>query len=347
MKHSVLIGVAVMLAATWSVPSHAGAFFGAGASFPKPVYLAWAKAYKAVQSEDILIYTAVGSGKGLAEIMAARTDFGASDMPFSADDLSKNGLMQFPSVIGGVVPAINLKGVADGQLRIDGTTLAAIFLGKIKYWNDAALVALNPGLTLPNEPIVALHRSDKSGATFNLTNYLSKVSAEWRAAQGEGFVIAWKHGEEVASSDAMAQKISSTNGAIGYLDFTDQSKRHLAAVKMKNAEGQFVAANVNSFAAAAAAAKWNAANGFYEILTNEPGKESWPITSATFILIEHTPTVTENAKATLKFFDWAYGQGDAIALELGYVPLPDSVANLVRNAWKAQIKNRAGQALWK
>lgn len=345
MNSGALSALLALVVTSWCAPAHAGGFFGAGASFPKPVYLAWGKAYKA-QSEDVLIYTAVGSGKGLSEILAAKTDFGASDMPFSAEELATKGLIQFPAVIGGVVPAFNIKGVADGQLQLDGVTLAAIFMGKIKNWSDPALVALNPGLALPNDPIVLVHRADRSGATFNLTNYLSKVSPEWRASQGEGFTIAWKRGEEVSGSEAMAQKIANTEGAIGYLDYTDLHKRHLDAVKMKNQAGQFVSANVNSFAAAATSAKWSAANGFFEILTNEPGKDSWPITSASFILIERTPTVAENVEATLRFFDWAYRNGDAIAVELGYVPVPDSVADLIRNAWKTQFKSHTGKALW-
>lgn len=346
MNNNLLAVITVLLAASWSGVTQAAAFFGAGASLPKPVYLAWGKAFKA-ETQDVLIYTAVGSGKGLSEILAAKTDFGASDMPFAAEELAKNGLMQFPAVIGGVVPTINVKNVGDGQLQLDGAALAGIFLGKITRWNDAALIALNPGLSLPNDAIVVVHRADKSGATFNLSHYLNTVSAEWRAAQGEGSTLAWKSGVEAAGSEAMAQKIASTSGAIGYLDFTGMQKRHLAAVKMKNREGLFVAPTAQGFAAAASSATWNAANGFYEILSNEPGKQSWPITSASFILIERTPTVTENVEATLKFFDWAYSKGGAIAVELGYVPLPDSVAEQVRNAWKTQIKSRAGQALWK
>lgn len=344
MKLSTLVCLGMVIAL--SGEAQAGAFFGAGASFPKPVYLAWGKAYKA-QSDGVLIYTAVGSGRGLAEIIAARTDFGASDMPFKQAELEKNGLMQFPTVIGGVVPAVNIKGVGDGQLKLDGATLAGIYLGKITRWNDAALTALNPGLSLPNEAIAVVHRADKSGATFNLTNYLSKASSEWKAAQGEGFTINWKVGVGAEGSEAMAQKIIATASSIGYLDFADLNKKHLTAVKMKNLDGAFVSASVNSFAAAASAAKWNAANGFYEILTDEPGKESWPITAATFVLLERTPTVTENVAETLKFFDWAFRKGDAIAVDLSYVPLPDSVADLVRNAWRTQIKSRAGQSLWK
>lgn len=345
MKGSALSAVLAFVVTSWCAPLQAGAFFGAGATFPKPVYLAWAKAYKA-QSDDVLIYTAVGSGKGLSEILAAKTDFGASDMPFSAEELAKNGLIQFPAVIGGVVPTFNVKGVADGALQLDGAALAAIFLGKIKNWNDPALAALNPGVALPNDPVVLVHRADRSGATFNLTNYLSKVSPEWRSAQGEGFTIAWKRGEAVEGSEAMAQKITSTNGAIGYLDYTDLHKHHLDGVKLKNQDGQVVSANVKSFAAAASSAKWSTANGFYEILTNEPGKDSWPITSASFILIERTPAVAENVEAALRFFDWAYRKGDAMAIELGYVPVPDSVADLVRNAWKTQLKSYTGKAMW-
>lgn len=345
MKKSILLGLNLLLATSVSAVAQAGAFFGAGATFPKPVYLAWGKAYKA-KSGDVLIYTAVGSGKGLAEILAAKTDFGASDMPFTTEELEKNGLIQFPAVIGGVVPTINIKGVGDGQLQLDGTTLAGIFLGKISRWNDAKLAALNPGLSLPNDAIVVVHRADKSGATFNLSHYLSAVSAEWRTSQGEGFTLAWKAGVDAAGSEAMAQKIASTNGAIGYLDFADIRKHHLAAVKLKNLDGQYVSPGVANFAAAAAATQWKAANGFSEMLSNAPGKESWPITSASFILLERTPRVTENVEAALKFFDWAYREGDVSAIDLGYVPLPDSVADLVRFAWKSQIKSRAGKPLW-
>lgn len=336
----------LVAAVLWLGGAEAGTFFGAGAAFPKPVYLAWGHAYKA-ESDGILIFTVVGSGKGQNEIKSARTDFGASDMPLTMEELSKEGLVQFPTVIGGVVPVANVKGVADGQLRLDGDTLAAIFLGKITRWNDAAIVALNPGVSLPNEAINVLHRTDKSGATFYFTNYLSKVSNAWKTTQGEGLTVAWNGGVGVDSSENMAQKIATTPNAIGYLDFVILKKKSLAAVTMKNAEGMFVAANNASFSAAASAAKWNPANGFREILTNQPGKESWPVTSATFVLVERTPSVTENVVDTLKFFDWAYRKGDQIALDLNYVPLPDSVADLVRNTWKTQIKNHAGVPVWK
>ncbi len=344
MRFVKLLGLVVGL--SLSTYTQAGTFFGAGASFPKPVYLAWGKAYRA-QSDGVLIYTAVGSGKGLAEILAARTDFGASDMPFEIAELNKHGLMQFPTVIGGVVPAVNIKGISEDQLHLDSMALAAIYMGKITRWNDPALVALNPGLNLPNDAISVIHREDKSGATFNLSNYLSKVSPTWKAVLGEGFTVAWKVGMGVAGSEAMAQKIATTNGAIGYLDYADLHRHQLTDVMLKNHEGVFVSASVSSFSAAASAAKWNVANGFYEILTDEPGKESWPITSATFVLVEHTPGVTENLYESLKFFDWAYRNGDQIAIDLNYVPLPDSVADQVRAAWKTQIRSHAGAPVWK
>lgn len=345
MHKRTLWAMLALVSVHWTEPLQAGAFFGAGAAFPKPVYLAWGRAYKE-QTGNPLIFTAVGSGKGIAEIMASKTDFGATDMPIKREELEQNRLVQFPTVIGGVVPTANIKGIGDAQLQLDGATLAAIFLGKITHWNDPALTALNPGLTLPKEAITVIHRSDKSGATFYLTNYLSKVSSEWKASHGEGLSISWSTGVGMDSSENEAQKIAATPNSIGYVDYVMLKKRNLVSVKLKNQDGVWVAANEKSFSAAAAAAKWSAATGFYEILTNQSGKDSWPITSATFALVERTPLVPENVVDTLKFFDWAYGKGDATALELGYVPLPDSVADLVRNAWKSQIRDRAGKPLW-
>lgn len=327
------------------VTAQADTFFGAGASFPKAAYLAWSKAYE-THSQNKMIYTAVGSGKGLAEIVAARTDFGASDKSFNKAELDQNNLMQFPSLIGGVVPVVNIKGINDDQLQLDGTTLAAIFLGKVTRWNDAAISALNPSLSLPNETINVIYRGDKSGQTYNFSNYLSKVSPDWKATMGEGFTLSWKVGTAADNASVMAQKVSSTANAIAYMDFADIQKKQLHAIKLRNASGAFVKAEISSFSAAASAAKWSATNGFNEVLTNLAGEKSWPITAATFIVLERNPKVPENVAATLKFFDWAYREGDAIAIDLGYVPLPDSVADLVRSAWKTDIKNRAGQSLF-
>ncbi len=324
----------------------ADAIFGAGATFPNAVYQAWGKAYKA-QVGTTLVYTPVGSGKGIAEISAARTDFGASDKPLKQDELNKSNLMQFPAVIGGVVPAINVKGIASGQLLLDANTLAGIYLGKITRWNDVALQALNPRLVLPNAAIVVVHRSDKSGTTFNFTNYLSKASPEWKASVGEGLAVAWPVGEGGAQNEGVARMLAATPNSIGYLDLAILLQKNLTPVRMKNRDGAAVSPNAHSFAAAAAAAKWSAANNFYEILTDEPGKDSWPITAATFILLERTSTVAEHVTEIMKFFDWSYRNGDKLADELSYVPLPDVVADAVRGAWKLQVQDRTGKALWK
>lgn len=326
--------------------AHADAIFGAGATFPNAIYQAWGKAYQA-QTGTMLVYTPVGSGKGIAEIMAARTDFGASDKPLKPEELEKLQLIQFPAVIGGVVPAINLKGVSSSQLILDANTLAQIYLGKITRWNDSVLQALNPGLALPAADIAVIYRSDKSGTTFNFTNYLSKVSPEWRAAVGEGLSVAWKVGEGAEKTDGVAKKITATLNSIGYLDLADLLKRGLTYVKMQNRDGVVVSPSAQSFAAAAASAKWSAQNGYYEILTDEPGKDSWPITAATFILLQRTPDIPEHAVEVMKFFDWAYRNGAELADGLHFVPLPGSVAEGVRSEWKAQVKNRTGQALWK
>lgn len=339
---------AVLLAAVLALSSgvsSADAIFGAGATFPNAVYQAWGKAYQA-QTGTTLVYTPVGSGKGIAEIVAARTDFGATDKPLKQEELDKNKLMQFPAVIGGVVPAVNIKGVANGQLQLDALTLSYIYMGKITRWNDAQIKALNPTLSFPNAEIAVLYRSDKSGTTFNFTNYLSKVSPEWKTAIGEGLSVAWPVGEGAEKTEGMTRKIASIPNSIGYLDLADLLKKGLVYAKMKNHDGVMVSPSAHSFAAAAASAKWSASNNFYEILTDEPGKDSWPITAATFILLERTPTLADHVAEIMKFFDWSYRNGDKLADELSYVPLPDVVADAVRGAWKLQVKDRTGKALW-
>ncbi len=325
--------------------AQADAIFGAGATFPNSIYQAWGRAYK-VKTDTTLVYTPVGSGKGIAEISAARTDFGASDKPLKPDELSKLKLMQFPAVIGGVVPAINIKGIADGQLLLDANTLAGIYLGRITHWNDPELQALNPAVLLPNAEINVVYRSDKSGTTFNFTNYLSKASAEWKASVGEGLSVAWKTGVGADKTEGLAKKISETPNSIGYLDLADLQKKGLTATRMKNRDGNIVSPSSASFAAAAAAAKWSAANSFYEILTDEPGKDSWPITAATFILFERDPALPEHVAEVMRFYDWAYRNGADMAIALHYVPLPENVANSVREAWKTQVKGSTGKSLW-
>lgn len=324
----------------------ADAIFGAGATFPNAVYQAWGKAYQA-ESGTTLVYTPVGSGKGIAQIVASRTDFGATDKPLKREELAQHKLMQFPAVIGGVVPAVNIRGIAAGQLKLDAYTLSAIYMGKVTRWNDVMIAALNPGLTLPNAEIAVLYRADKSGTTFNFTNYLSKASPEWKSAIGDGLTVAWPVGTGVEKTEGMTRALAATSNSIGYLDLSDLLKKGLAYTKLKNRDGVMVTPNAKSFAAAAASAKWSAANDFYEILTDEPGKDSWPITAATFILLERTPAIPEHAAEIMKFFDWSYRNGAQLADELSYVPLPDTVADAVRVAWKSQVQDRAGKALWK
>lgn len=341
---NILLGCVASLSIFASV-AYAEAMFGAGAAFPNPVYQAWGKAYQA-QTGSALVYTPVGSGKGIAEITAARVDFGASDKPLKPEELEKSKLMQFPTVIGGIVPTVNIRGIANGQLLLDANTLAEIYLGKITRWNDPALLALNPGLALPDANIAVIHRSDKSGTTFNLTNYLSKVSPEWKAAVGEGLTVEWKTGEGVERLDGMAKKLANTPNSIGYLDMADLQKMNLTYVRMKNREGVAITPSAQSFAAAAVSAKWSPSNNFFEILTDEPGKDSWPITAATFILLERTSSDAGHIAEVLKFFDWAYRSGQQIADNLHYVPLPANVVEGIRSAWKSQIKNSAGKPLW-
>ena len=325
--------------------AYSDSIFGVGATFPNSVYQAWGKTYQ-TQTGNQLVYTPVGSGKGLAAIVAAKTDFGASDKPLKMDELDKAQLMQFPMVIGGVVPVVNLKGIASGDLVLNGATLAAIFMGQVTRWNDPVLRALNPNLKLPDAEIVVITRSDKSGTTFNFSNYLSKVSPSWRSALGEGLTLAWPVGSGAEGTKGVAKKLTETVNAIAYMDLADADARQLSTVNMFNRSGALVTPNAASFAAAAASAKWSAATGYYEILTDQAGADSWPITAATFILLARTQITPERGVAVIKFFDWAYRDGDALAHSLHYVPLPDSVAEGVRAAWRNDVKNKMGKAVW-
>lgn len=345
MKQLVISLAAVSTLAFASVSS-ATDITGAGATFPYPIYAKWAEAYKA-QGGVNMNYQSIGSGGGIKQITAKTVDFGASDMPLKPEALEKEGLMQFPTVIGGDVPVINVNGIEPGKLKLDGTTLADIYLGKITKWNDPAIVALNKGMNLPDDNITVVHRSDGSGTTFIFTNYLSKVSADWKANVGEGTAVSWKAGTGGKGNEGVASYVQRIKGAIGYVEYAYALQNKMSTVQMKNRDGQFVAANADSFKAAAAGAHWDKAPGFYEILTDEAGKEAWPISGATFILMHKAQDKPESATAVLKFFDWSYANGDKLAAELDYVPMPDSVVKLVRAAWKAQIKDASGNALWK
>lgn len=310
---------------------------GAGATFPYPIYAKWADAYKK-ESGTSVNYQSIGSGGGIKQIQAKTVDFGASDMPLKSDELSKHELVQFPTVIGGVVPVVNLPGIASGQLKLSADALADLFLGKIKKWNDPRIVALNPGVKLQALPVSVVHRSDGSGTTFIFSNYLSKVSPAWKTKAGEGTAVKWPTGVGGKGNEGVAAYVQRIKGGIGYVEYAYALQNKMNTAQLKNRDGQFVAANEASFIAAAANAKWNKASGFYEILTDEPGKASWPISGATFILVHKQPANPARSTEVLKFFDWAYSKGDKMALELDYIPLPDNVVKLIQASWKENIK---------
>jgi len=319
---------------------------GAGATFPYPIYAKWAEAYKAKTGTG-MNYQSIGSGGGIKQIIAKTVDFGASDMPLTPEALAKDGLMQFPAVMGGVVPVINVAGIEPGQLKLDGPVLAHIFLGTIKKWNDPAIVSLNKDAKLPDTSINVVHRADGSGTTFIFTNYLSKVSPEWKTAIGESTQVNWKVGIGGKGNEGVANNVKQIKNSIGYVEYAYALQTKMTYTQLKNREGQYVKPDDASFKAAAASADWEKATGFYELLTNEPGKASWPITGATFILMHKVQDKPESALAVLNFFDWAYTNGSEMAGKLDYVPMPDKVQKLVRAAWKKEIKSKDGKAIWK
>ncbi|MDP2879268.1 MAG: phosphate ABC transporter substrate-binding protein PstS [Sulfuricella sp.] len=318
---------------------------GAGATFPYPIYAKWAEAYKA-KTGTSMNYQSIGSGGGIKQIQAKTVDFGASDKPLKLEELDKHGLMQFPAVMGGVVPVINLADITPGQIKLNGTVLADIFLGKIKKWNDPAIVALNKDAKLPDDAITVVHRSDGSGTTFIFTNYLSNVSPTWKTQECEEASVAWPAGVGGKGNEGVASYVKQIKNSIGYVEFAYALQSKMTYTQLQNRDGQFVKPDEESFKAAAANAQWDKAPGFYEILTDEPGKQSWPITGATFILMHKIQSKPENAAEVLKFFDWAYANGGKMALEMDYIPMPDSVVKLVKGAWKAQIKDASGKAVW-
>ena len=333
------------LALGLSSVAFAGDITGAGATFPYPIYAKWAEAYKA-KTGTSMNYQSIGSGGGIKQIQAKTVDFGASDKPLKLEELDKHGLMQFPAVMGGVVPVINLAGITPGQIKLSSTVLADIFLGKIKKWNDPAIVALNKDAKLPDDLITVVHRSDGSGTTFIFTNYLSKVSPEWKTKVGEEASVAWPAGVGGKGNEGVASYVKQIKGSIGYVEFAYALQSKMTYTQLQNKDGQFVKPDEDSFKAAAANAQWDKAPGFYEILTDEPGKASWPITGATFILMHKVQDKPANAAEVMKFFDWAYTNGGKMALDMDYIPMPESVVKLVKGAWKAQIKDASGKAVW-
>ena len=317
---------------------------GAGASFPAPLYAKWAAGYHKATGVKIN-YQSVGSGAGLRQIEARTVDFGASDAPLTDEELQKKGLVQFPTVVGGIVPVVNVRGIQPGQLRLSGQVLGDIYLGKITQWNDEAIRALNPGVALPDLAIAPVRRADGSGTTFGFTNYLSKVNAEWKSRVGEGTAVNWPLGAGGKGNEGVSAFVARLPGSIGYVEYAYAKQNRLAHVQLQNASGNFVNPDDDTFKAAAAGADW--ARSFHQILTQQPGANAWPITSATFILLHKVQDKPAQAAAALKFFDWALRTGDQTAAELDYVPMPASVKDVIRQSW-AGIQDAGGQPVgWK
>lgn len=315
-------------------PARSESFTGAGASFPASLYQAWAREYAAA-SGDRLNYQSIGSGGGVRQVIAHTVDFGATDKPLKPEELARSGLVQFPAAIGGVVPVFNLPGIGPGQLRLTGPLLGEIFLGRIKRWNDPRLAAVNPGLKLPPFPITVVHRADGSGTTFLFTTYLAQTSPNWARMVGASDAVKWPAGIGGKGNDGVAAFVRQTYGALGYVEYIYARKGKVSYALLQNAAGQFPAPTLNSFAAAAAAAPWGRASGNYVLLVNQPGAQAWPISGATFILMHREQERPEKARAVLRFFDWAFGHGDATATRLSYVALPASLKSMVRQQWRA------------
>ncbi len=314
---------------------------GAGASFPAPLYAKWAADYNKATGVKIN-YQSVGSGAGIKQIEAKTVDFGASDAPLKDDELKAKNLVQFPMVIGGVVPVVNIKGIAAGQLKLSGQVLGDIYLGKITKWTDPAIKALNPTLALPDADIAQVRRADGSGTSFIFTNYLSKVNAEWKSKVGEGTAVNWPVGAGGKGNEGVAAFVGRLPNSIGYVEYAYVKQNKMTYAVLKNAAGNFVAPDDTAFKAAAAGADW--AKSFYQILTEQPGKDSWPITGATFILMQKAQDKPAQATASLKFFEWAYKNGDKTADDLDYVPMPAAVKTTVEKSW-ADIKDTSGKAV--
>jgi phosphate transport system substrate-binding protein len=317
---------------------------GAGATFPYPVYGQWAWLYNK-ETGVKLNYQSIGSGGGIKQIQAKTVDFGASDAPLKADELDKSGLLQFPMIMGGVVPVVNIPGIEDGKLKLSGTTLANIFLGKINKWNDAALVKENPGLALPDTAITVVYRADGSGTTWIFTNYLSKVSKVWQDSIGNAKAVKWPAGVGGKGNEGVAAYVQRIKGSIGYVEYAYALQNKLTYSLLQNQAGKYVAPTSATFQAAAANADWAKAEGFYLVLTDQPGDESWPITGASFILVHKEQANAATAKEVLRFFDWCYRKGGGTAEKLDYVPMPEKVVSLVEKAWTEQIK-ADGKPIW-
>jgi len=315
---------------------------GAGSSFAAPIYSKWAEAYAKTTGNKIN-YQSVGSGAGIKQIKSKTVDFGASDMPLKDEDLKEAGLVQFPTCMGGVVPVINVAGVKPGQLKLTGTVLADIYSGKVAKWNDAEITSLNPGVTLPDAQIATVHRADGSGTSFIFTNYLSKVNADWKAKVGEGTAVNWPGaGVGGKGNEGVAQYVQRLPNSIGYVEYAYAKQNKMDYVLLKNSAGSFVAPDDATFKSAAAGADWS--KTYYQVLTDEPGKDSWPITGATFVLLQKTQDKPAQGAAVMKFFDWAFANGDKAAAELDYVSLPEALKVQIRKTW-TEVKDASGKTV--
>jgi phosphate transport system substrate-binding protein len=333
-----------LAAAAIATSSLAADITGAGATFPYPIYAKWADAYKKSTGNG-MNYQSIGSGGGIKQITAKTVDFGASDMPMKADDLRKNGLVQFPAIMGGVVPVYKLEGIGPGQLKFTGALLADIYLGKVAKWNDPAIAKLNPGVKLPTENISVVHRSDGSGTTFLWSNYLSKASPDFKTAVGEGTSVKWPTGVGGKGNEGVASYVQKINGAIGYVEYAYAKQNKLPYGQVQNKAGKFVAPDDETFKAAAAGADWNSVPGMGVVLTDQAGDKAWPITGASFILIHAKQEKPEAGREVLKFFEWSFKNGQGMASDLDYVPMPEPVVKQIQAAWKG-VTDGAGKPVF-
>ncbi|KAF3999357.1 phosphate ABC transporter substrate-binding protein PstS [Glaciimonas immobilis] len=344
--NKLISSIVLALGASFAVSSvMAAEITGAGASFPYPIYAKWAESYKAATGNS-LNYQSIGSGGGIKQIKAKTVDFGASDMPLKAEELAADGLMQFPAIMGGVVPVVNLEGVTPGQLKLTGAVLGDIYLGKVTKWNAPEIAALNPGVKLPASDITVVYRADGSGTSFVFTSYLSKANPGFKTGVGAGTAVKWPVGVGGKGNEGVAANVQKIKGSIGYVEYAYAKKNKLQHTQLKNHDGTFVQPDDETFKAAAAGADWAKTPGFALDFTDAAGKNSWPITSASFILLHKSQADGVKGKEVLKFFDWAYKNGGASATELDYVAIPASVVKLVTEAWKNDIKDSAGKAIW-
>jgi phosphate transport system substrate-binding protein len=339
---TILIGTTAAFAATSAL---AADITGAGSTFAYPIYAKWAEMYKKTSGNG-LNYQSIGSGAGIKQIKAKTVDFGASDMPLSLEELNADGLMQFPTIMGGVVAIVNLGGVAPGQLKLTGPVLADIYLGKVTKWNAAEIAALNPGVKLPAQDITVVHRADGSGTSFLFTNFLAQTNADFKAKVGAGTAVKWAVGVGGKGNDGVAANVQRIKGSIGYVEWAYAKKNKLTHTQLKNHDGVFLQPNDDNFKAAAANADWTKAPGFGVVLTDQPGKAAWPITGVTYALVHKQQADAAKGKEVLGFFNYAFKNGSAAATELDYVPMPDAVTKLVEAAWKANLKDASGKAIW-